>query len=50
MYVEFGDASRISEQFSNLRLFYHQLVDEIGWTRYKGVSVKYRGQVIGKRY
>ncbi|MFN0203229.1 MAG: cell division protein FtsQ/DivIB [Bacteroidia bacterium] len=47
MYIEFGDSKRIEEKFDNLKLFYDQVIKQIGWGRYKGVSVKYRGQIVG---
>ena len=49
MFVEFGNAKNIEEKFENLKLFYDQVIKEIGWSKYRGVSVKYKGQVVGKR-
>lgn len=49
MYMEFGPAENMEEKFSNLKLFFEQVANEIGWNTYKGVSVKYRGQVIAKK-
>jgi len=49
LYMEFGVATRIAEKFDNLKLFYEQVANEIGWNTYKGVSVKYRGQVVAKK-
>ncbi|MEM6263006.1 MAG: hypothetical protein AAGI38_10895 [Bacteroidota bacterium] len=49
MKMEFGQPDRVEEKFQNLRLFYAQVVDEIGWKKYRSVNVKYRGQVVGKR-
>lgn len=49
MFVEFGNAKNIEEKFANLKLFYDQVIKEIGWSKYRGVSVKYKGQVVGKR-
>ena len=48
-YIEFGGPNRIEDKFANLRLFYDQVITEVGWNQYKGVSIKYRGQVVGKR-
>lgn len=49
MYMEFGVAENMEEKFNNLKLFFEQVANEIGWNTYKGVSVKYRGQVIAKK-
>lgn len=49
IYIEFGRGIRVSEKFDNLKMFYHKVVKELGWTKYKGVSVKYRGQVVAKK-
>ena len=49
MYMEFGEPYNIEEKFKNLKLFFEQVANEIGWTTYKGVSVKYRGQVVARK-
>lgn len=49
MYMEFGVAENIGEKFTNLKSFFEQVANEIGWNTYKGVSVKYRGQVVAKK-
>lgn len=49
MYMEFGTATNIEEKFTNLKAFFEQVANEIGWNTYKGVSVKYRGQVVAKK-
>ncbi len=49
MYMEFGQANNMQEKFDNLKLFFEQVANEIGWNTYKGVSVKYRGQVVAKK-
>ena len=49
IYMEFGQPVRIEEKFENLRLFYDQVVREVGWRKYKGVSVAYKGQVVAKK-
>lgn len=47
--VEFGYPIQIHEKFSNLLDFYRQVLPEVGWDRYRSVSVKYAGQVVGRR-
>lgn len=48
-YIEFGQPVRITEKFENLRLFHEQVLRKVGWDAYRGVSLKYRGQVVGKK-
>lgn len=47
--IEFGLPERIEEKFRNLRLFYEQGANVMGWNTYRKVSVKYRGQVVATR-
>ncbi|MCI4671731.1 MAG: hypothetical protein MRZ79_26555 [Bacteroidia bacterium] len=47
--IEFGYPVRIGEKFSNLMDFYKQVIPVRGWDEYKSVSLKYRGQVVGKK-
>lgn len=49
IYVEFGQPVRIEEKFENLKLFYSQVVKEVGWRKYKGVNVAFKGQVVAKK-
>lgn len=49
MYMEFGIAENMEEKFTNLKSFFEQVANEIGWNTYKGVSVKYKGQVVAKK-
>ncbi|MEM6765942.1 MAG: hypothetical protein AAF655_13480, partial [Bacteroidota bacterium] len=47
MYISFGQPVDIEDKFDNLMRFYKQVVKKVGWKKYRGVSVKYRGQVVG---
>jgi cell division protein FtsQ len=49
MYMEFGPAVRIEDKFNRLYLFFQKVANELGWEKYRGVSVKYRGQVVAKK-
>lgn len=49
IYVEFGQPVRIPQKFEKLKLFYDQVVKEVGWKKYRSVSLEYRGQVVGRR-
>lgn len=47
--IEFGYPVRIEEKFRNLMDFYRQVIPVKGWEAYKSVSLKYKGQVVGKK-
>lgn len=49
MPIQFGYPVRVGEKFENLMDFYRQVLPEVGWNAYRRISVKYRGQVIGKK-
>lgn len=49
MFVEFGQPIRIADKFENMRDFYRQVVKEVGWDKYRSISVKYKGQVVAKK-
>jgi len=49
MPIEFGIPVRIEEKFQNLMDFYRQVVPEVGWKKYRSLSVKYRGQVVARK-
>ncbi|MDR1859906.1 MAG: hypothetical protein LBR06_03175 [Bacteroidales bacterium] len=44
--IEFGPPDRFREKFRNLTALYEQGFREVGWDRYRKVSVKYRNQVV----
>lgn len=47
--IEFGFPTEIHEKFEDLLLFYREVPKQMGWNRYKMLSVKYRGQVVGRK-
>lgn len=47
--VHFGKCENIEQKFHNLYAFYHNVLPEVGWKRYKEISVAYENQVIGKK-
>ncbi|MEO0897652.1 MAG: hypothetical protein AAFY71_14705 [Bacteroidota bacterium] len=49
MNIAFGYPDRIEEKFSKLMDFYKQVIPVSGWRKYRSVSLKYKGQVIGKK-
>ena len=44
--VEIGKPVDLDEKFSNLMLFYKQVLAKSDWYKYKKVSVKWKGQVV----
>ncbi len=49
IYIEFGEPKRIKEKFEDMKRFYDQVIKLVGWSKYKGFSVKFRGQVVAKK-
>jgi cell division protein FtsQ len=47
--VEFGKPRDIAEKFYNMELFYHKVLNRVGWRKYRSISLKYKNQVIAKR-
>ena len=47
--IELGDLERIEEKMLDLDEFYHQVIAQVGWNVYETISLKYEGQVVGKR-
>lgn len=47
--VVLGDANHLDRKFYDLVAFYREGCSKVGWDTYKQISVKYKGQVIGKR-
>lgn len=45
--IVIGNAEDLPLKFSNLRVFYDQGLRNMGWEKYKQISLKYRGQVVG---
>lgn len=47
--IEFGSTDRLGEKFDYLTAFYRQVIPQKGWDYYQEISVRYKGQVIGRR-
>ena len=45
--VEFGNDIRLEEKFRYLKIFYKEALPKHGWEKYRTISLKYRGQVVG---
>ena len=46
--IELGDTKYLKEKFENLRAFYVNGLNKMGWNKYTEVSIKYRNQVLAK--
>ena len=44
--VDMGFAERIDHKFNTLWHFYHKGLDNVGWDKYRQVSLRYEGQVV----
>lgn len=44
--ILFGRADDIERKLSDLDAFYRKVLTNVGWDRYRTISVKYRGQVV----
>lgn len=42
-----GDTSLLADKLDRMRIFYTEGLDKAGWNRYKVISLKFEGQVIG---
>lgn len=45
--ILFGPWQQVSEKFDHLLTFYRKALNTMGWQRYRQISVKYQGQIIG---
>lgn len=46
--IKIGSAENITEKFENLKSMYKDGIPMVGWQKYKGINLKYKGQVIGE--
>lgn len=44
--ILFGDTSRMKDKFSNLFIFYKNVLNRIGWDKYETLDVRFKGQVV----
>jgi len=45
-----GDVSDLDEKFDNLRNFYKYGLNNVGWDKYKSVDLRFKDQVVCKKY
>ncbi|MDL5048783.1 hypothetical protein QQ054_22475 [Oscillatoria amoena NRMC-F 0135] len=46
--IEFGTADEVDEKLRKLKVFYKEILPQMGWNRYKRVNVEYHGQLIAE--
>jgi cell division protein FtsQ len=46
--IEFGRAEGVEEKLRKLKIFYKEILPQMGWNRYKRVNVEYDGQLIAE--
>jgi len=44
--IIFGDINNMKEKFDNLYVFYKQILNKIGWKKYKTINLKYKNQIV----
>lgn len=44
--IEFGKLENLGEKFNTLRLFYNEVLPNVGWDKHRVVSLKYDNQVV----
>lgn len=47
--IEFGKPTEFEDKFDRLELFYGQVLNKVGWEKYKSISLEYKGQVVAKK-
>lgn len=47
--IEFGAADSISTKFRNLYAFYEKVLPEVGWNKYREISVEHVSQIVGRK-
>lgn len=46
-YILFGDSENLETKFNSLKAMYKNGLPTVGWTKYKGINVKYNGVLYG---
>ena len=47
--IELGDATDYKEKFDRLKIFDLEGLNKVGWSKYKKISVKYKGEVVATK-
>lgn len=46
--IEFGKLEGIEVKFRKLKIFYKEILPQMGWNKYKRVNVEYEGQIVAE--
>jgi len=46
--IVFGDATDIDAKFDKLKIFYKEIIANVGWGKYSVINLQYKGQVVAK--
>ena len=50
--IIFGSANtdeEVKDKFERLKIFYKEAMPYVGWDKYKEITVKYEGQIVGRK-
>ncbi|MEL7021180.1 MAG: hypothetical protein AAGK47_06215 [Bacteroidota bacterium] len=47
--VQLGQLTDVEEKLWRLKVFYQEGINQVGWSKYKALDVRYAGQVIGRK-
>lgn len=47
--IEIGEVENLDVKFRNLLAFYKEVLPKTGWNTYREISIRYKGQVIGRK-
>lgn len=47
--IDFGNANNISTKFRNLYTFYEKVLPQVGWNKYREISVEHTSQIVGRK-
>jgi cell division protein FtsQ len=46
--IEFGRAEQLNEKLKKLKIFYKEILPQMGWNKYTRVSLEYEGQIVAE--
>jgi cell division protein FtsQ len=46
--IEFGQAESLEIKLKKLKIFYKEILPQMGWNKYKRVSLEYEGQIVAE--
>lgn len=46
--IVFGDATDVDEKFEKLKIFYKQVMNVAGWSKYSSINLQFKNQVVAK--